>query len=56
MLDQRLQTLDRLIAEQKLQEAVVWGEQLGRDYAACVPAQLSLSEAYRQQGRFRAAR
>ena len=56
MLDQRLQTLDRLIAEQKLQEAVVWGEQLCRDYADCVPAHLSLSEAYRQQGRFRAAR
>ena len=56
MLDQRLQTLDRLIAEQKLQEAVVWGEQLCRDYEDCVPAHLSLSEAYRQQGRFRAAK
>ena len=56
MLDQRLQTLDRLIAEQKLQEAVLWGEQLCRDHADCLPAQLSLSEAYRQQGRFQAAR
>ena len=56
MLDQRLQTLDRLIAERKLQEAVEWGEQLCRDYAESVPAHLSLSEAYRQQGGFRAAR
>ena len=56
MLDQRLQTLDRLIAERKLQEAVLWGEQLCRDYTNCVPAHLSLSEAYRQQGRFLAAK
>jgi tetratricopeptide (TPR) repeat protein len=55
MLDQRLQALDRLIAERKLQEAVAWGEQLCRDHADCLPAQLSLSEAYRQQGRFQAA-
>ena len=56
MLDRRLQALDRLIAERKLQEAVAWGEQLCRDHADCLPAQLSLSEAYRQQGRFQAAR
>lgn len=56
MLDQRLQALDRLIAERKLQEAVAWGEQLCRDHADCLPAHLSLSEAYRQQGRFQAAR
>ncbi len=55
MLDQHLQDLDRLIAERKLQEAVAWGEQLCRDHADCLPAHLSLSEAYRQQGRFQAA-
>jgi tetratricopeptide (TPR) repeat protein len=56
MLDQRLLALDRLIADRKLQEAVAWGEQLCRDHADCLPAHLSLSEAYRQQGRFKAAR